>query len=108
MIRISSTSCAGTITDSRPPPMFLYVVFFTLLSVAAAFGPTYPLLRKTPYAPQSVLLSLVSFQPLLLVCVTLLGYRMPVPLKPAHVFVPGLTGICLTAFVTLRYRGEIA
>ena len=88
--------------------MFLYVVFFTLLCVAAAFGPTYLLLRRTPYTPYSVLLSLVSFQPLLLVCVTLLGYRMPVPLKPAHVFVPVLTGICLTTFVTLRYRGEIA
>lgn len=87
--------------------MFLYVVFFTLLGVAAAFGPTYLLLRKTPYAPHSVLLSLVSFQPLLLVCVTLLGYRMPVPLKPVHVFVTVLTGICLTAFAVLRYRGEI-
>jgi hypothetical protein len=88
--------------------MFLYVVFFTLLSVAAAFGPTYLLLRKTPYARHSVLLSLVSFQPFLLVCITLLGYRMPVPLKPAHVFVPVLAGTCLTAFVMLRYRGEIA
>jgi hypothetical protein len=88
--------------------MFLYVVLFTLLCVAAAFGPTYLLLRRTPYAPHSVLLSLVSFQPLLLVCVTLLGYRMPLPLKPAHVFVPVLAGICLTGFVTLRYRGEIA
>ena len=88
--------------------MFLYVVFFTLLSVAAAFGPTYLLLRKTPYAPHSVLLSLVSFQPLLLVCITLLGYRMPVPLKPAHVFVPVLAGTCLTAFVAVSTEAASA
>ncbi len=87
--------------------MFLYLVFFMFLFVAAAFGATYLCVRRTPFAPYSVLLSLVSFQPFLLICVTLLGYRKPVPLEPMYVFVPVLAGICLTVFVSLRHRIEI-
>ena len=77
------------------------------LFVVAAFGPTYLLLRKTPYAPYSAPLSFVSFQPLLLVCVSLLGYRLPFPLKPLHVFAPVLAGIALTVFVVLWFRREL-
>lgn len=88
--------------------MFLYLLGFMGLFVVAAFGPTYLLLRKTPYAPYSILLSFVSFQPLLLVCISLLGYRLPFPLKPLHVFAPVMVGIALTVFVVLRFRREIS
>jgi hypothetical protein len=87
--------------------MFLYLIIFLFLSVAAAFGLTYLLVRGTPYAPYSVLLSAASFQPMLLVCVTLFGFVMPSPLKPAQVYVPVVVGVCLTLFVSLRYRIEI-
>ncbi len=87
--------------------MFLYLIIFLLLFLAAAFGLTYLLLRGTPYAPYSPLLSVASFQPMLLACVTLFGFVMPSPLKPAQVYVPVLVGVCLTLFVLFRYRIEI-
>ena len=87
--------------------MYSYIIFFMGLSVAAAFGPTYLLLRKTAYARYSALLSLVTFQPLLVICVSLLGYRPPEPLRPTYVFATVIAGACLTAFVALRYRREI-
>ena len=87
--------------------MFLYLIIFLFLFLAAAFGLTYLLVRGTPYAPYSLLLSVVSFQPMLLVCVTLFGFVMPSPLKPAEVYVPVLAGVCLTLFVLFRYHIEI-
>jgi hypothetical protein len=87
--------------------MFLYLIIFMFLFVAAAFGLTYLLVRRTPYAPYSVLLSIASFQPIFLVCVTLFGYAIPAPLKTARVFVVVLGGACLTLFVVYRYYSEI-
>ena len=87
--------------------MVLFLIFLSLLSVVTAFGATYILLRKSAYATYSALLALVFFQPLLLVTITLLGYRKPIPLHPAFVFAPVAAGICLTLFAVLRYRGEI-
>jgi hypothetical protein len=88
--------------------MFLYLIGFMFLFSAAAFGLTYLLVRRTPYAPYSVLLSVVSFQPIFLVCLTLFGFAMPAPLQRTRVFTLVLGGICLTLFVILRYRSEIA
>ena len=87
--------------------MFLYLVLFTLLSVAVAFGATYLLLRRTAYAPYSILLSLVSFQPFLILCITTLGYRMPVPLRAGTIYFALLVGMSLTGFVVVRYREEL-
>jgi hypothetical protein len=87
--------------------MFLYLIIFLFLFVASSFGLTYLWVRGTPYAPYSVLLSVASFQPMLLVCVTLCGFVMPSPLKPAQVYVPVLVGVSVTVFVSLRYCGEI-
>jgi hypothetical protein len=87
--------------------MFLYLIGFMFLFIAAAFGLTYLLVRRTPYAPYTLLLSVASFQPIFLVCVTLFGYAIPGPLKTARVFVVVLAGVCLTLFVVLRYRSEI-
>jgi hypothetical protein len=88
--------------------MLLYVVLLTFLSMTASFGGTYLLLRRSPYGPYSLLLSAVSFQPFLIVCVTLLGYRVPLPIGRASVFVIVGGGLCLTLFAVLRYRDEIA
>jgi hypothetical protein len=87
--------------------MLFYLLAFMLLFVAAAFGATYLLVRRTPYAPYSLLLSVASFQPMLLVCVTWLGFVKPSPLKPAHVYVLVVAGIGLSAWVCFRYHAEI-
>ena len=42
--------------------MLLYLIVLSLIFAVTAFGATYLLLRKTPYAPYSILLSLVFFQ----------------------------------------------
>src|SRR5580704_10522613 len=87
--------------------MFLYLISFMLLFAAGGFGATYLLVRQTPYAPYSLLLSVVSFQPMLLVCLTLFGFVMSSPLKPAYLYGLVFAGIGLTSVVSLRYYVEI-
>ncbi len=87
--------------------MFIYLVLFTVLFEISALGGTYLLVRQTPYGPYAPLLSLICFQPFLIVSITILGYRRPVPLLPALVYLLVLIGIGLTAFVVARYRTEM-
>lgn len=87
--------------------MFLYVILLILMFVLAGFGAVYLLLRTTSYAPYSHLLSIVLYPVFLIVVISLLGYRPPIPLLLWNVLLPTIIGFALTLFVCYQYRAEL-